>query len=86
MRKDLPRLLKDFIQTKAIGNKTSEVERIATKYMNKYRVSTDNQTNGIFNTIKISSQYIEEEDQLILSITVNPVGTIETISIPITVI
>lgn len=85
MRKDIPRLLKDFIQVKAIDDKTTEIQKIVSRYMDKYKVSTDNQKDGIFKTIKINSYFIEEEDKLIVSITVNPVGTIETINVPITV-
>ena len=86
MRKDLPKLLKDFIQVKAIENKSGEVEKIVKNYMNKYLVTSDNIKDGLFKSIKIKSFFIEEEDTLVVSITVNPVGTIETINIPITVI
>jgi len=86
MRKDLPRLLKDFIQVKALNNQISKVQEIVNKYMDKYLVSDDNIRDGIFSTIKVQVYFIEEENKLIVSITVNPIGTIETISIPITVI
>lgn len=86
MRKDLPRLLKDFIQVKALNNQISNVQEIVTKYMSKYQVSDENISDGIFQSIKVFVYFIEEENKLIVSITVNPIGTIETISIPITVI
>jgi len=86
MRKDIPRLLKDFIQLKAIDNNTTEIEKIVTRYMDRYKVSNDNQKDGIFKTIKIVAYPIEEEDKIIVSIIVNPVGTIEQINVPITVI
>lgn len=86
MRKDLPRLLKDFIQVKALNNQISRVQEIVNKYMAKYQVSDENIADGIFSSIKVFVYFIEEENKLIVSITVNPIGTIETISIPITVI
>ncbi len=86
MRKDLPRLLKDFIQVKALNSQISRVQEIVNKYMSRYQVSDENISDGIFSSIKVYVYFIEEENKLIVSITVNPIGTIETISIPITVI
>lgn len=85
MRKDIPKLLKDFIQLKALGSNISEITRIVSKYMSRYRVSADNMKNGIFRDIKIKVYFIEEEDHLVVSIIINPIGTIETISVPIQV-
>ena len=85
MRKDIPKLLKDFIQLKALGSNISEITRIVSHYMSRYRVSADNLKNGIFKDIKIKVYFIEEEDHLVVSIIINPIGTIETISVPIQV-
>jgi len=86
MRKDIPRLLKDFIQIKALDDKTAEIERIVSNYMSKYKISSNNDGNSIFKDVKIKTYFIDDEDKLIVSIIVNPVGTIETISVPIMVV
>ena len=85
MRKDIPKLLKDFIQIKALGSNISEITKIVNKYMDRYRISADNLKDGIFQDIKIKVYFIEEENHLVVSIIINPVGTIETISVPIQV-
>jgi len=85
MRKDIPKLLKDFIQVKALGSNINEITNIVSRYMDRYRISADNLKDGIFQDIKIKVYFIEEENHLVVSITINPVGTIETISIPIQV-
>jgi len=85
MRKDIPKLLKDFIQVKALGSNISEITNIVSRYMDRYRISADNLKDGIFQDIKIKVYFIEEENHLVVSITINPVGTIETISVPIQV-
>lgn len=86
MRKDLPRLLKDLLHNKAITNvKETALER-AYKYVNKYLITSDNYTDGLFQTVSINAIYNSETYTLRLSISVNPVGTIEVIDIPIIVI
>jgi len=85
MRKDIPKLLKDFIQIKALGANITEITKIVTRYMDRYRISADNLKNGIFREIKIKVYFIEEENHLVVSIIINPIGTIETISVPIQV-
>jgi len=85
MRKDIPKLLKGFLQVKSLGTNITEITKIVTEYMNKYKVSSDNAKDGIFQEIKINVYFIEEENHLVVSILINPVGTIETISVPIQV-
>jgi len=86
MRRDLPKLLKKYIQLKETTNVTGSVRSDVQNYMNKWIVS-GNGTNPdeIFKTVSINIIYIEEEYKLIVSIRVNPIGTIEKIDIPIIV-
>jgi hypothetical protein len=51
MRKDIPKLLKDFIQLKALNSNISEITKIVSRYMDRYRISADNLKDGIFQDI-----------------------------------
>jgi len=86
IRKDLPKLLKPYIQTKETGNNIGTITSTTSTYMNKYKVTTDGTNpDEIFKTINITSLYIPEEYKLVVSVRVNPIGTIEKIDIPIIV-
>lgn len=86
MRKDLPKILKDLIQSKeTAGIIDIALERTYT-YLNKYVVTPENYKNGIFRTINVSATYNSDTYTLRLGVTVNPIGTIEIIDIPIIVI
>jgi hypothetical protein len=86
MRRDLPKLLKKYIQLKETANVTGSVRSDVQNYMNKWIIS-GNGTNPdeIFKTVSTNIIYIEDEYKLIVSIRVNPIGTIEKIDIPIIV-
>lgn len=86
IRKDLPKLLKPFIQVKETGNNISDVLSTVGNYMDKYKVSIGGTNpDEIFNSISITPMFIPEEYKLVVSIRVNPIGTIENIDIPIIV-
>jgi len=85
MRKDIPKLLKEFIQVKAISSNLNIISNKVSKYMDKYKVGPGNERDGIFSSIAVKVYFIEEENHLVVSITINPIGTIETISVPILV-
>jgi hypothetical protein len=86
MRKDLPPLLKPYIQVKETANNSSVIEGIVSNYMNQWKVITGvANPDAIFSDIKISTMYIEEDYTLVVTIKVTPIGTIEKISIPIIV-
>jgi hypothetical protein len=54
--------------------------------MNKWLVSgSGTNPDEIFSSIQVNSIYIPEEYKLVISIRVNPIGTIEKIDIPIIV-
>jgi hypothetical protein len=86
IRKDLPKLLKDLVQRKETSNVVDVAVERADKYMTKYKVSNENFKDGIFSSVTINAVYNESTYTLRLSITVNPIGTIEVIDIPIIVI
>jgi hypothetical protein len=85
MRKDLPRLLKDLLQKKATVNILNDAKSRTETYMSKWIVREDNITHGIFSDVSVTPVFIQEELKLIISIAVNPIGTIEKIEVPITV-
>lgn len=86
MRKDLPKLLKDLIQSKETSNVIDVALERTYTYLNKYRVSPENFADGIFSTINVNAVYNPDTYTLRLGVTVNPIGTIEVIDIPIIVI
>lgn len=86
MRKDLPKLLKDLVQRKETSNVVDVAVERADQYMAKYKVSNENFKDGIFSSVAINAVYNDSTYTLRLSITVNPIGTIEVIDIPIIVI
>jgi hypothetical protein len=86
IRKDLPKLLKDLVQRKETSNVVDVAVERVDKYMSKYKVSNENFKDGIFSSVNINAVYNESTYTLRLSITVNPIGTIEVIDIPIIVI
>jgi len=86
MRKDIPKLLKPYIQTKEIDNNIDTIVSTVSSYMNKWKVTGDNSNpDEIFSSIKINSFYVGDEYKLIVSIRVVPIGTIEKIEVPIIV-
>jgi len=86
IRKDLPKLLKDLLQLKALGSIIGEAKTRTEDYLSKWLVTPENDKDGIFSTITVDAAFNEETYKLRLTITVNPIGTIESIDIPIIVI
>jgi hypothetical protein len=86
IRKDLPKVLKTFLQLKATKKIISEAIFKTQIYMEQWLVTDENQKHGLFETIDISGVFNKETNRLRISITVNPVGTIEIIDIPIIVV
>ncbi len=85
MRKDLPRLLKDLLQHKATKNILNDAKNRVELYMKRWIVRDDNIIDGIFSEVAVNPVFVHEELKLIVSIAVNPIGTIEKIEVPITV-
>lgn len=86
MRKDLPKLLKDLIQSKETANVIDVALERTYNYLAKYLVSADNYSDGLFRSVKVNAVYNPDTYTLRLGVTVNPIGTIEVIDIPIIVI
>ncbi|RLA81933.1 MAG: hypothetical protein DRG78_08385 [Epsilonproteobacteria bacterium] len=86
IRKDLPRLLKDLLQTKAIGSVIDTAVSRTEKELNKWIITPENTADGIFQSANVKADFNEETYKLRLTITVNPVGTLESIDIPIIVV
>lgn len=85
MRKDLPKILKDLLQRKALENVLLSAKTRTEKYMSRWLVTDSNTTDGIFSEVSVTPVFVEEELKLIVSVAVNPIGTIEKIEVPITV-
>jgi hypothetical protein len=85
MRKDLPKILKDLLQRKALENIILSAKSRTEQYMSRWLVTDNNTTDGIFSEITVTPLFVEEELKLIISIAVKPIGTIEKIEVPITV-
>ena len=85
MRKDLPKILKDLLQRKALENILMSARTRTEKYMSRWLVTDNNTIDGIFTEIDVTPVFVEEELKLIVSIAVKPIGTIEKIEVPITV-
>jgi len=85
MRKDLPKILKDLLQRKALENILLSAKTRTEKYMSRWQVTDNNTIDGIFTEINVTPLFVEEELKLIVSIAVRPIGTIEKIEVPITV-
>ncbi len=86
MRKDIPKRLKDLLQLKAINDITGRAEARVREYMNQWKASQDNVVDGIFEIIEVNSVFISEEFKLVIAVAVTPIGTVEKIEIPITVL
>lgn len=86
MRKDLPKLLKDLIQNKEITDVISVATERTKNYMDKYLVTQENTKHGIFKTINIVATYNKDTYTLRIGVSVNPIGVIEIIDIPIIII
>jgi len=86
IRKDLPKVLKDLLQNKAIDSIIDKAVIRAEATLNKWVISPNNVLNGLFKTATVNANYNEKLDKLRLTVVVNPVGTIESIDIPIIVI
>ncbi len=86
MRKDLPPLLKSFIQVKETNSNVSTIQSIVSNYMDKWKVTTGaTNPDAIFSNVSVSTTFLSEDYTLIVTIKVTPIGTIEKISIPIIV-
>jgi hypothetical protein len=85
MRKDLPKILKDLLQRKALENVLLSAKTRTEKYMARWLVTDNNTTDGIFSEVNVTPMFVEEELKLIVSVAVRPIGTIEKIEVPITV-
>ena len=86
IRKDLPSLLKPYIQVKENNNNLSVIQSIVENYMEKWKVTTGTDNpDSIFSNIDISTTFLAEDFTLIVTIKVTPIGTIEKISVPIIV-
>ena len=86
IRKDIPPKLKHILQKKAIGNKINEATDIVKEYLKKWEISDTNINNGLFQEVTVSGAYNEETGKLRINVTLNPVGTIESIEVPIIVV
>jgi hypothetical protein len=85
MRKDLPKILKDLLQRKAIENILLSAKTRTERYMSRWLVTDNNTADGIFSEITVIPVFVQEELKLVISVAVNPIGTIEKIEVPITV-
>lgn len=86
IRKDLPKVLKSLIQLKETKDIRDTAIRRAETELAKWKVTTENYTNGIFSEVSVKGTYDSSTYKLRLSITVKPIGTIESIDIPIIVV
>lgn len=86
IRKDLPKLLKDLLQTKAIGSVIDTAVSRTENELNKWVITPENTKDGIFQSATVKATFNEQTYKLRLTITVNPVGTLESIDIPVIVI
>jgi len=86
IRKDLPKLLKPYLQLKATSSIISVSINEVNNYMSKWLVTEDNIYDGIFETVDVQGIFNKDTNRLRISITVNPVGVIEIIDIPIIVV
>jgi hypothetical protein len=85
IRKDLPKLLKDLLQNKAIGPVTADAESRTKNYMDRWIVKGALNKDGILNSVDVKTNYNIANLTLTIQITIDFVGTIEKISIPIIV-
>ena len=86
IRKDLPKVLKSLIQLKETKDIRDTAVRRAETELAKWKVTTENFTDGIFSEVSVKGTYDAATYKLRLSITVKPIGTIESIDIPIIVV
>lgn len=86
IRKDLPKLLKDLLQKKAIGSVIDLAVGRTEKELSKWIITPENAKDGIFETGSVKATFNEKTNKLRLTITVKPVGTLESIDIPIIVV
>ena len=86
IRKDLPRKLKDLIQNKANIDIIETAVTRTNSVLAKWVVSEDNKVDGIFEYANVTASYNDQTYKLRLTITVKPIGTLESIDIPIIVV
>lgn len=86
IRKDLPKVLKSLIQLKETKDIRDTAIRRAETELAKWKATTENYKNGIFSEVSVKGTYDSSTYKLRLSITVKPIGTIESIDIPIIVV
>lgn len=86
IRKDLPVILKDLIQVKATATIVEEARTRTLQYLNRWAITARNGNDEIFESISVDANYIENEYKLIVAVTLKPIGTIERIEVPITIV
>ena len=86
IRKNLPKLLKDLLQTKAVGSIIDTAVTRTEAELAKWVITPENEIDGIFQSVNVKATFNEDTYKLRLTITVNPVGTLESIDIPIIVV
>ena len=86
LRKDLPKVLKPFLQLKEIAEIEERAVNAALAAANKWVITKDNITNGLFEYVTVTPYYNRTTKRLRLSMTVSPVGTFEVIEVPIMVV
>ena len=86
IRKNLPKVLKSLIQQKETKDIRDTAIRRAESELSKWKVTTENYADGIFSEISVKGTFDNSTYKLRLAITVKPIGTIESIDIPIIVV
>ena len=86
IRKDLPKVLKDLLQTKAIGSVIETAIARTENELSRWVITPENSKDGIFESATVKATFNDKTYKLRLTITVNPVGTLESIDIPIIVV
>ena len=86
IRKDLPKVLKPLLQLKETTNIKDTAVRKANQVLNKWKVTDGDNPDGIFSMIEVKGSFDEAIYKLRLTVTVKPIGTIESIDVPIIVV
>ena len=86
IRKDLPKVLKSLIQQKETKDIKDTAVRRSESELSKWKVTTENYADGIFSEVSVKGSYDDSTYKLRLTVTVKPIGTIESIDIPIIVV
>jgi hypothetical protein len=86
IRKDLPKMMKDLLQLKSNAEVIGTAVGRTYKVLNQWLLTESNQKHGIFESVKVEAVFNERLKKLRLAVTVDPIGTIESIDIPIIVV